>query len=227
MGEAGIKLTLMRLLDCLKWPFSLFASALRFGVGGAGAPVEPEQPLILYEFEGCPFCRTAREAVSEVGVTTIMRPCPNGGRRFRPLVKDQGGKAQFPYLIDPNTDVAMYESADIAVYLYKTYGANLNRPVLHWLGPINLFLSQVATLVTFMAGGFARRSQRPEAPLEFYGSERNVGARLARQMLCEMELEYVWRPQYAGTPRLLDPNAGAEFKGAMAIRHHLEKTYRR
>lgn len=216
----------MRVLDCLKWPFSLLASALRLGVGGAGSPVELEQPLILYEFEGCPFCRTAREAVSEVGVTTIMRSCPRGGRRFRPQAKKLGGKAQFPFLIDPNADAALYESADIAVYLYKTYGADVNRPVLHWLGPINLFLSQLATLSTFMAGGSVRRSQAPEAPLEFYGSERNVGARLVRQMLCEMELEYVWRPQYAGTSRLIDPNTGVEHKGAMAIRHHLQKTYR-
>lgn len=215
----------MRLLDYLKWPFSLIASALRFGVGGAGAPVEPDQPLILYEFEGCPFCRTAREAVSEIGVTTLMRPCPKGGRRFRPQTRELGGKAQFPFLIDPNTDIAMYESADIAVYLYKTYGANLNRPVLHWLGPINVLLSQLATLATFLAGGFARRSRTVDAPLEFYGSERNVGARLARQMLCEMELEYIWRPQYAGAPRLVDPNTGQEFKGAMAIRRHLKKTY--
>lgn len=215
----------MRVLDCLCWPFSFFASAFRFGIGSAGSPVEPEQPLILYEFEGCPFCRFAREAASEVGVTTIVRPCPRGGKRFRPAVKELGGKSQFPYFIDPNTDIAIYESADIAVYLYKTYGVNVNRPVLHWLGPINLFLSQMATLVTFMAGGFAKRSKVPDAPLEFYGSERNVGARLVRQTLCEMELEYVWRPQYAGAPRLVDPNGGDEFKGAMAIRAHLEKAY--
>ena len=216
----------MRALDCLLWPFSWLASVLRFGVGSAGAPVEPERPLILYEFEGCPFCRIAREAISEVGVTALVRPCPKNGKRFRPSVKDEGGRAQFPYLIDPNTDVAMYESGDIAVYLYKTYGADVNRPVLHWLGPVNQLLSQLAVLAVFLAGTFARRSKAPAAPLEFYGSERNPGARLVRQMLCEMQLEYVWRPQYAGAPRLVDPNTEEEFKGAMPIRRHLEKTYR-
>lgn len=216
----------MCVLDCLMWPFSWLASVLRFGVGVAGAPVEPDQPLILYEFEGCPFCRIAREAVSEVGVTTVMRPCPRNGERFRPSVKALGGRSQFPYLIDPNTDIAMYESGDIAVYLYKTYGANVNRPVLHWLGPVNHLLSQLAVLVVFLAGTFARRGRAPAEPLEFYGSERNPGARLARQMLCEMQLEYVWRPQYGGTPRLVDPNTEKEFKGAMPIRHYLAKTYR-
>ena len=28
-----------------------------------------------------------------------------------------------PYLVDPNTGAAMYESADIQAYLLKTYGA--------------------------------------------------------------------------------------------------------
>lgn len=217
----------MPVLDCLRWPFSWLASALRLGVGAAGAPVEPEKPLILYEFEGCPFCRMAREAISETGVTAIIRPCPRNGARFRPAVEALGGKTQFPYLIDPNTNVAMYESADIAVYLFKTYGASVNRPVLHWLGPINLLSSQLGVLVCFFAGTFAKPSRTPAAPLEFYGSERNPGARLARHALCEMQLEYVWRPQWAGAPRLVDANAGRELKGAMAIRRHLRETYRK
>ena len=33
-----------------------------------------------------------------------------------------GGKQQFPYLVDPNTGVAMYESADILKYLFDNYG---------------------------------------------------------------------------------------------------------
>jgi hypothetical protein len=33
-----------------------------------------------------------------------------------------GGKSQFPYLVDPNTKVEMYESQDIIQYLTDTYG---------------------------------------------------------------------------------------------------------
>ena len=34
-----------------------------------------------------------------------MYPCPKDGTRFRPQVVAEGGKAQFPYLKDPNTGV--------------------------------------------------------------------------------------------------------------------------
>ena len=43
-------------------------------------------------------------------------------KRFREFVQETGGKAQFPYLIDENTGVKMYESDDIIEYLYENYG---------------------------------------------------------------------------------------------------------
>ena len=36
---------------------------------------------------------------------------------------ERGGKMQVPYLIDPNTGTALYESAEIQRYLRRTYGA--------------------------------------------------------------------------------------------------------
>lgn len=53
-----------------------------------------------------------------------MRDTPpyTDGQKFRPEAIAKGGKSQFPYLIDPNTKVAMYESADICQYLTDTYG---------------------------------------------------------------------------------------------------------
>jgi len=36
---------------------------------------------------------------------------------------ERGGKMMVPYLVDPNTGAAMYESADIQRYLRQTYGA--------------------------------------------------------------------------------------------------------
>ncbi len=38
----------------------------------------------------------------------VIYPCPKGGTRFRDRVKRRGGKLQFPYLIDPNTDRLRY-----------------------------------------------------------------------------------------------------------------------
>ncbi len=207
--------------------FSLLASILRLGAGRGGAPVAVDEPLILYEFEGCPFCRVAREAVSAAGVPVIVRPCPKGGTRFRPLVAELGGKAQFPYLSDPNTDQAMYESGDIARYLRRTYGGG--RPLVHWLGPFNLMLSQFAVLARLMGGTFARRAQRNAAPLEFTAPERSPGGRLVKERLCEMELEYLWRSQDAdggSAPRLSDPATGQEIVGSRAIRVYLDQRYR-
>ena len=82
----------------------------------------PEKPLKLYEFEGCPFCRKVREAIVWLDLDPIVYPCPQGGKRYREFVKETGGKAQFPYLIDENTGTKMYESDDIIEYLYENYG---------------------------------------------------------------------------------------------------------
>ena len=82
----------------------------------------PEKPLKLYEFEGCPFCRKVREAIVWLDLDPVVYPCPQGGKRFREFVQETGGKAQFPYLIDENTGVKMYESDDMIEYLYENYG---------------------------------------------------------------------------------------------------------
>ncbi len=202
---------------------SVIASALRFGAGAPAAPANVGATPVLYEFEGCPFCRIAREAVSEAGVAVLVRPCPKGGKRFRPEVVELGGKAQFPYLIDPNTDKKMYESADIARYLVKTYGGA--RPFIQWTGPVNLVSSQFAMLARLLAGTFRIRSRAPEKPLEFFGAERDPRARLVKERLCAMEIEYLWRP-VRGAPRLNDPNTGASVAGAEGIRRYLKETYR-
>lgn len=39
------------------------------------------------------------------------------------LLAERGGKVMMPYLIDPNTRISMYESAEIQRYLRKTYGS--------------------------------------------------------------------------------------------------------
>lgn len=83
----------------------------------------PVKPLELYEFEGCPFCRKVREAVTTLDLDVIFYPCPRGGPNYRSKVMKMGGKQQFPYLVDPNTKVQMYESDQIIAYLSKEYGS--------------------------------------------------------------------------------------------------------
>ena len=218
----------MRLIFLFNWLLSLGASILRLGAGGsAPAATTVVQPIIFYEFEGCPFCRISREAISETGVLVLMKPCPKGGKRFRPELMEIGGKAQFPYMIDPNTNTQMYESADIARYLRKTYGAG-GPPVIQLLGPINIVFSQFAVLFRLMGGTIARSSTAPQVPLELYGAERSPSTRIVKELLSEMELEYFWRSRPVGetkTPCLVDPNTGEELTGALEIRRYLTKTY--
>src|SRR5690625_7839779 len=65
--------------------------ALGRGTVGSNRAQQPEQPLELYEMEGCPFCRLVREALTELDLDVIVYPCPKNGKRFRPLVATMGG----------------------------------------------------------------------------------------------------------------------------------------
>ena len=65
------------------------------GVTGTPHPKQPEQPLKLYEFEGSPYCRRVREVLTLLNLDYEVYPCPKGGTKYRPLVKQLGGKTQF------------------------------------------------------------------------------------------------------------------------------------
>lgn len=156
------------------------------------APKLPAKPLELYEFEGCPFCRLTREVLTELDLDVMIYPCPRGGQRFRPEVKRLGGKQQFPFLVDPNTGVSMYESSDINAYLYKTYGGRL-APSKALGGTGALLGSQLATALRGLKGMRARSSNAPEKPLELYSFESSPYSRPVRELLCELEVPYLLR----------------------------------
>ncbi|KAK9929923.1 hypothetical protein M0R45_026991 [Rubus argutus] len=75
--------------------------------------LDPPMRLQLFEFEACPFCRRVREAMTELDLSAEVYPCPKGSIRHRELVNRSGGKEQFPFLIDPNTGISMYESGKL------------------------------------------------------------------------------------------------------------------
>lgn len=82
----------------------------------------PKEPIEIYEFETCPFCQKVREAVSTLDLEVLCYPTPRNGPNYREYVKEKGGKSQFPYMYDPNTNTSMYESDEIIKYLFNTYG---------------------------------------------------------------------------------------------------------
>jgi len=171
---------------------SMLTTVARAGQGIATQPASERPPLLLelYEFEACPYCRVAREALTELDLDALIYPCPKGGQRFRPEAIRIGGKAQFPLLVDPNHNERLYESSDIVAYLYRTYG---HREVpLRWqIMPLQKFGSSLAGIPRFGAGLRARPSRLPEQPIELYSFESSPFARLVREYLCELELPWV------------------------------------
>lgn len=218
---------------------SRLATSLRLQSGarvGALGP-RPERLLELYEFEGCPFCRKVREALSILDLDAIVHPCPKRGPRFRPALVERGGKAQFPYLVDPDAGLAMYESDDIVRHLFERYGDG-TVPFPLRPGLVTDATAVCAGLVRGGAGSFYRSARAPERRLELFGFEAQPGSRRVRERLSELELAYVLRNRAPGTrralpegvtreglPHLVDPNCGVSLSGASAILAHLESHY--
>ena len=216
---------------------------LRAGEGArVGAPgPRPREMLVLFEFEACPFCRRVREALTRLDLEVLVRPCPKGGGRHREALVALGGKAQVPFLVDPNTGDRLYESREIVDHLERHYGAS--RTVadagLGLLGSTPALV--LSGLPRGVAGSRARASRAAAEPLVLYGWEAQPESRVVREVLCELELAYLSRPIAPGSarrsepvaageamgwaPRLVDPNAGEERVGMESIVDHLEATY--
>jgi len=227
-----------RLLDVAT---SFAASLARLGAGMEVGPLgtRPEKPLELYEFEGCPFCRKVREALSILDLDAVIHPCPKGGPRFRPEVLRRGGKALFPWLVDPNRDVAMYESDDIIRYLFATYGDG-SVPRLLGLPVVTDVSSGLASAARLGSGSRYRAARAPTTPLELWSYEASPFCRIARETLCELELPYVLHNVAHGSskrdafvrrsgkmavPYLVDPNTSAAMFESADIVRYLETTY--
>jgi len=222
---------------------SLGASAARLGLGGRVGELgpRPETLLELYEFEGCPFCRKVREALSLLDLESMVYPCPKQGPRFRPAVVERGGKAMFPYLVDPNTGDAMYESDDIIRHLYARYGAG-KPPLALTAGPLTLLGSSLATACRPSQGMRYEAADPPELPLDLWSYEVSPFCRIVRETLCSLEIPYhlhnvakgspsrpgfVERSGKMMVPYLADPNTGDEFFESADIVAHLRKNYLR
>ncbi len=220
---------------------SVAATLARAGSGAAVGALgaRPARALALYEFEACPFCRKVREALSILDLDADVFPCPKNGPRFRPEVTRRGGKAQFPYLVDPNTGVEMYESDAIVAYLFERYGDG-SVPLALRLGPLTDFSAQLASVWRPGFGAFYRAARAPERPLELWSYEASPFCRIAREKLCSLELpyrlhnvakgsakrdEFVRRSGKMMVPYLADPNTEKEMFESADIAAYLDETY--
>lgn len=220
---------------------SLAASVARMGgglsVGALGK--RPKQRLELYEFEACPYCRKVREALSMLDLEAMVYPCPKGGPHFREQVIERGGKAQFPYLIDPNTGRELYESNDIVTYLFSEYGDG-SVPIQLRLGPLTDLSSFAASAARPGIGGRYEPARQPKKPLELWSFEASPFCRIARERLSALELPYVLHNVAKGSPSrdrfikrskkmmvpyLVDPNTGTEMFESADIVAYLDRTY--
>jgi len=227
-----------RILDVAS-SFAVTAARPLTGLRVEALGPRPRQPLELYEFEACPYCRKVREALTALDLEVDVRPCPKGGTRFRPLVRERGGKEQFPYLVDPNTGKAMYESGDIVRYLFATYGTG-RTPRAYQAGPLWGVSAALAALARPGLGMRAEPSRAPRQPLELWSFEASPFSRLVREKLCTLEIPYRLhnvgkgspsRPAFerrAGriqVPFLVDPNTNVEMFESADIVRYLEATY--
>lgn len=150
----------------------------------------PQHLLELYDMEGCPFCKIVREAMTELDLDVKILPCPKGGSLYRDEVVKMGGKAQFPFLVDPNTGVEMYESEAIIDYLFATYGSG-KTPLVWRASLLTKATSMASSLFRPGLGLRKRASKQAEAALELYSFESSPYSKPVRERLTELELPYI------------------------------------
>lgn len=157
----------------------------------AGRPhfQQPAERPVLYDIEASPYCRMVREAATALHLDLDIRPCPKGGKRFRPEAERIGGKQQFPLLVDPNTGSVLYESGDIIEYLFQTY-AKRSAPRLYQATPLHKAGSFMATVSRALKGMKAAPSREALQPLVLWSFEASPFSRPVRERLCELELPY-------------------------------------
>ena len=88
----------------------------------------------LYYLPTCPFCQRVMQVAENLNVTFDLKDISDDAVRDELIEK--GGKGQVPYLVDTDTDVAMYESSDIIDYIRDQYAgtATDKKPRVHNAG---------------------------------------------------------------------------------------------
>lgn len=211
----------------------------------------PSKPLILYEYDASPFCKRVRETINILDLTAEYRPCP-GARmgKFSKQMLDRTGRQTVPFLIDPNTNMELFESGDIIDYLLETYGPSstdsYDRKAL-WTVTNEAFAAVTSTLVAVLRdlpGSKRQADARPDnedmKPLELWGYECSPFVRPVREKLGSLCLPHLMISCSRGSanrdvmfaktgrfqvPYLVDPNTGVEMFEGPEIVEYLDAVY--
>lgn len=181
------------------------------------------EPIEIYEFEGCPFCRKVREGVSILNLKVLYKPCPKDGRNYRNEIKTQyGPKSTFPFMNDPNTGVTMFESDDILNYLFKTYGdgevpsslTGAAVPLTAGLGLLPRFnkggqmkpsrfgtnKDRAMSVLLLNDDKTEKSASASPQPLILWSYEGSPFCKIVREELCELEIPHVQISTPRGSP---------------------------
>lgn len=224
--------------------WSVLVSGVRLGRGRRVrfAARSPAQPLELWEFEACPYCRKVREVLSELDLEYVCHPVARGSAHRGETPTYAGGRKSYPYLVDPNTGAAMKESEDIIEHVFAEYGPGP--------GARSRRLAPIHTLGSFVASAIRPRGRAvrpglsgrapPKERLVLYSFEGCPFCRRVRERLHALDLVHVVKNAAKGSARraelvaiggrarvpfLIDPNTGARLYESSAICDYLEATY--
>jgi glutathione S-transferase len=210
----------------------------------------PERPLILYEYDASPYCKRVREMINLLDLKVEYRPCP-GARagKFSDELFERTGRRTVPFLIDPNTEIELFESSDQIEYMLTTYGPSEDVFDRKALWPVtfeafSIFTSTLVALLREMPGSKRQANARPDneqmEPLEVWGYESSPFVRPVREKLGSLCLPHVMVSCPRGSanrdkmvektgrfqvPFLVDPNTGIEMFEGPEIVEYLEEVY--
>lgn len=77
-------------------------------------------PIEVWGNEASPFVKPVREKLCKLCLSHSMVSCSRGSSNRDKMMK-KTGRFQVPYIVDPNTGIEMYESAEIVKYLDNVY----------------------------------------------------------------------------------------------------------
>lgn len=190
------------------------ASLLRISRGesvcSAATVDAPQRPLILYSYEGNQFCRLVREVLTELDIPYELRNAGKGSPRRNEIAETSGSSStQCPFLIDPNTGVKMFESADIVRYLYKEY-AKWTPPneLLRWASDTIVSIAKpIFVLTTPLLAG----SKNAEVNYDKILDEAKKDVMSTTKSVPVVVYTYDWSPFSSETVTLLD-GLGVQYK---------------